>query len=254
MVSVAYRLLISSLLTLASASVYAQRDRDTYSPNNQSFEVTGQASVAGTNTPASNVPVRLERFSGGIIDQINTDARGRFRFGNLQRGYYRVIINAPGFAPAQQEADLSLLFKAYLVFNLASTPAASAVASTIDVIDARVPATARAEFSRGREALAKKDEKEAVAHFQKAISIDPEFFAAHLLLGTAFVDLREWQQAETEFLSALAIKSGNATAMLALGEVYWREKRYDEAEKILVEGLKLEEKNWHGHFLSLIHI
>jgi predicted Zn-dependent protease len=49
-------------------------------------------------------------------------------------------------------------------------------------------------------------------------------------------------------LSALAIKPDSAPVMLALGEVYWREKRYDEAEKILLEGLKLEERNWHGHF------
>lgn len=246
MVSVAYRLLISSLLTLASVSVYAQRDRDTYNPGNQAFEVTGQANIAGTNSPASNVPVRLERFSGGIIDQINTDARGRFRFGNLQRGYYRIIISAPGFAPSQQEADLSLLFKAYLLFNLARTESSNS--SAIDVIDARVPPAARAEFTRGREALARKADKDAVVHFQKAISLYPEFFEAHFLLGTAFVDQREWEKAEAEFLSSLAIKPDSAPVMLALGEVYWREKRYDEAEKILLEGLKLEERNWHGHF------
>src|SRR5712691_7832205 len=92
------------LLMLAATSVCAQRDRDTYNPSNQSFEVTGQVNVAGTNEPARNVPVRLERFSGGIIDQISTDARGRFRFTNLQRGYYKVIINAPGYAPVQQDA------------------------------------------------------------------------------------------------------------------------------------------------------
>ena len=36
--------------------------------------------------------------------------------------------------------------------------------------------------------------------------------------------------------------------MLGLGEVYWREKRYPEAEKTLRDGLKLDENNWHGHF------
>jgi len=212
------------------------------------FEVSGQVNLAGTNEPVRNIQIRLERFSGGVVDQLNTDDRGRFRFTNLQRGYYKVIINTPGFSPAQQDADLTLLFKTYMVFTLHSTAPSNRANLSIDVIDARVPATAREEFVRGREALAKKVGKDAVAHFQKAITIYPEFFEAHLLLGTAFVDLREWQKAETEFLSALAIKSDNPTAILALGEVYWREKRYDEAEKTLLEGLKLEEKNWHGHF------
>ncbi|PYS59005.1 MAG: hypothetical protein DMF74_22350, partial [Acidobacteria bacterium] len=126
-------------LLLGTTSVCAQRDRDTYNPGNQSFEVSGQVNIAGTNNTARDVPVRLERFSGGVIDQITTDARGRFRFGNLQRGYYKVIINAPGFAPAQQDADLTLLFKAYLVFNLASTEATNAarLGTSLDVIDAR---------------------------------------------------------------------------------------------------------------------
>src|SRR6185295_16931298 len=107
-----------ALFMFVAVSVYAQRDRDTYGANNQSFEVAGQVSLAGANAVARDFPVRLERFSGGVIDQVNTDARGRFRFGNLQRGYYKVIINAPGFAPAQQDADLTLLVKAYLIFTL----------------------------------------------------------------------------------------------------------------------------------------
>jgi tetratricopeptide (TPR) repeat protein len=49
-------------------------------------------------------------------------------------------------------------------------------------------------------------------------------------------------------LRALKIKPDNPPALLALGEVYWREKRYPEAEQNLVAGLKLDEKNWHGHF------
>ena len=244
-----FRLVVCLGLALAAGSTYAQRDRDTYNPGNQSFEVSGQVNVANTNGPARDVPVRLERFSGGLVDQINTDARGRFRFANLQRGYYRIIINAPGFGSAQQEADLTLLFRAYLLFVLTRSDETNGTGvSTIDVIDARIPPHARAEFARGREALSRRNQQEAIAHFQKALYHYPDFFEAHLLLGTAFVDLREWQRGETEFLSALAIKSDNATALLALGEVYWREKRYDEAEKILLEGLKLDEKNWHGHF------
>src|SRR5712691_4499156 len=158
------------VVMLAATSVCAQRDRDTYNPSNQSFEVSGQVNFAGTNEPARNVPVRLERFSGGVIDQLNTDVRGRFRFTNLQRGYYKVVINAPDFGPAQQEADLTLLFKTYLVFTLATTSSSSRGASVFnDVIDARVPPSARDEFVRGREALARKSQQDAVMHFQKAI-------------------------------------------------------------------------------------
>lgn len=236
------------IVMFAATYACAQRDRDTYNPSNQSFEVSGQVNANGTNDPARNVQVRLERFSGEVIDQLNTDARGRFRFTNLQRGYYKVIINVSGFNPAQQDADLTLLFKVYLVFSLTRTDSSSGAPYVSEVLDARIPTSARDELARGRAALAKKRPQEAIDHFQKAASLFPEFFEAQLLLGIAFMDLRDWQLAENAFQRAVQIKPDNPTALIALGEVYWREKRYGEAEQALLAGLKIDEKNWHGHF------
>ncbi len=230
-----------------SSSLFAQRERDTYStasPN--SFEVVGQVKLAESGLPATRIPIRLERFGGGLVDQIDTDGNGRFRFANIQRGYYRVIVNSPGYRPAQQDADLQVMFRSFLVFELASEN--SGAIALIDVIDARAPADAREELVRGRSALAKKSYEEAVTHLQKAISRYPEFYEAHFLLGTAFVDSRDWAKAESAFQRALQVKGDSSAAVLLLGEVYWRQKRYDEAEKTLLEGLKIDDKSWHGYF------
>jgi tetratricopeptide (TPR) repeat protein len=243
-----HRYLLAFIFALViSSPLIAQRDRDTYSsPSANSFEVVGQVRIAETGLPANRVPIRLERFGGGLVDQIDTDSTGRFRFSNLQRGYYRVILNVPGFRPAQQDADLQVVFRAYLVFELASEN--SGPLALIDVIDARAPAEARQELIRGREALSKKSYEESVAHLQKAIAVYPEFYEAHLLLGTALMDARDWKKAEVAFQRAVELKAGSAAANLSLGEVYWREKRYDEAEKTLLDGLKLADKSWHGYF------
>lgn len=230
-----------------SSPLLGQRDRDTYStasPN--SFEVVGQVKLVATGRPGVKIPVRLERFGGGVVDQIDTDSTGRFRFGNIQRGYYKVIINAPGLRPAQQDADLQVMFRAFLIFEL--TPENTGPNALVDVIDARAPAEARAELTRGREALGRKKYQDGVDHLQKAIAVYPEFYEAHMYLGTALLDAREWKKAETVFQRAVELKTGSAPAMLSLGEVYWRQKRYEEAEKILLEGLKLDDKSWHGHF------
>jgi tetratricopeptide (TPR) repeat protein len=227
--------------------VFAQRDRDTYSnPSANSLEIVGQVRLAESGLPGNRIPVRLERFGGGVVDQIDTDSTGRFRFANLPRGYYKVIVNAPGFKPVQQDADLQVVFRAYLVFELASEK--SSALALIDVIDARAPAEAREELVRGRTALGKKSYEEAIAHLQKAITVYPEFYEAQLLLGTAFVDEREWKKAEMAFQRALELKTGSTAAILSLGEVYWRENRYDEAEKTLLDGLKLDDKSWNGYF------
>lgn len=202
--------------------------------------------MAESGLPAGRIPIKLERFGGGLVDQIDTDSTGRFRFASLQRGYYKVIVNVPGFRPVQQDADLQVVFRAYLVFELSSEN--SGAVALIDVIDARAPVEAREELVRGRTALGKKSYEESVAHLAKAIAVYPDFYEAHLLLGTALMDQREWKKAETTFQRAVELKPASAAGTLSLGEVYWRQKRYDEAEKTLLAGLKLDDKSWHGHF------
>jgi len=230
-----------------SAQVFAQRDRDTYTAASPSaFEVSGTVRIAETGLPAAKVPIRLELFGGGIIDSSETDPRGRFRFPNLQRGYYRVVIKAPGYRPMQQDADLQVVFRSILIFDLVEE--SSNTLAFVDVVDARAPAEARDELVKGRLALAKKDNAEATLHLRRAVNLYPQFYQAHLLLGTTFLNLKDWPQAEGSFQRALEIKPDSAPATLALGEIFWREKRFEEAEKTLLDGLKLDDKSWHGHF------
>jgi Flp pilus assembly protein TadD len=242
--------LLPLVFVLVVPSVFAQRERDTYTGNSLTFEVSGEVRMADSGETATGVPVRLERFSGGLIDQIVTDSRGRFRFANLPRGYYKVIVNAPGFKPVQQDADLQVIFRTYLVFELVSNSLknASGLPLLTDVIDARVPAAAREDFENGRAALKANNYKEGIAYLEKAALGYSNFFEAQLLLGIAFIDLKEWEKAEKVLLRAVEIRPQNATAMIYLGEVYWRQKRNADAERSLLEGLKLDQKSWHGHY------
>ncbi len=234
------------LLLLLSHSVQAQRERDTFT-NVLNLEVSGHVRIADLNEPARNVTVRLERFSGGLVEQMNTDNQGRFRFTGLQRGYYTVVVEAPGFTAARQQADLQILFRAFLMFELTRDKPIPEL-SSLAVIDARVPEPARNEFAKARAALLEKKPKDAIPHLEKATFHYPEFFDAHLMLATSYMDLREWARAEAALRRALDIKPDHSAAVIWLGEVYWRQKRYDEAEKVLLNGLELNDKSWHGHF------
>jgi Tfp pilus assembly protein PilF len=243
------RLLLVALLFVVP-SVYAQRERDTYTNNSLTFEVAGEVRLSDSGAPAQSVAVRLERFSGGLIDQIQTDNRGRFRFPSLQRGYYKVIVTAPGYKPIHQDADLQVLFRIYLVLELYTDKpnGGSGLPLLTDVIDARIPAAAREDFENARAALRRNSYKEAIALLEKAVLGYSNFFEANFLLGRVFMDQKEWEKAEKPLLRAVELKPDNANAMLALGEVYWREKRNVDAEQTLRAGLKLDQKNWHGQF------
>lgn len=230
---------------LIAVPVFAQRDRDAFTPG-PSFEISGQ--VYTDNGPARNVPVRLERFGGGMIDQMTTDNGGRFRFAGMVRGYYTVVIEAPGFRATRQAADLQVLFKTFLIFDLVRDTAPLPSDGLPNVIDSKIPETARVEYGKGRAALGAKKVDDAIRHLQQAVFIYPDFFEAQLMLGTSHMDRRDWARAEETLNRALEIKPESATALLSLGEVYWRQKRYGEAEKTLQAGLKLDGKSWHGYF------
>lgn len=242
-----HRLLITLSLLLTASSVSAQRDRDTYT-GGITVEVSGIVRMVDKDEPARGVQVRLERLGGGIVDQIATDTNGRFRFQGLQRGYYTVIINAKGYNMVQQQADVNVVLRSYLVVELTPEKASIMGMQTPIVIDARVPLEAQGEFEKGRGALALKDNKAALAHLERAVTLYPDFYEAQLLLGTTYAAERRLKEAEAALSRALKVKPGSAAALFALGDVYRREKRYKEAEEALGKGLKLDENSWQGYF------
>jgi len=236
------------VIVLLSVTVVAQRERDTWTSGPMTLEVTGQVRDAQSGDAVRNAPVRLERFSGGLAEQMATDSDGKFRFSGLGRGYYNVVIIAPGYAAAQQTADLQVVFKQYLVFELTRQRSTGATLSGSHIIDARVPELAREEYFSAHKALAEKRTADVIRHLEKAVALYAEFFEARLMLATAYLDQRDWQKAEAAFKKGHELKPGDGHSLLGLGEVYWRQKRYDEAETALLEGLKIEQKSWHGHF------
>jgi Tfp pilus assembly protein PilF len=236
------------VILLLAVSVSAQRERDTWTTGPMTLEVVGQVRDGQTGEPARNVQVRLERFSGGLAEQMSTDSHGKFRFSGLQRGYYNVVIVAPGYAPTQQTADLQVVFKQYLAFELRRQPSPDNGAVGLHVIDARIPELARKEYLDAHTALADKRPADVIRHLETALGIHSQFFEARLMLATAYMDQREWEKAESSFKLAHEVKPTEGHSLLGLGEVYWRQKRYAEAEKSLLDGLKIEDKSWHGHF------
>lgn len=241
------RLALALSLLLIASSAFAQRDRDTYT-GGISVEVSGMVRLVDKDEPARNVQVRLERLGGGIVDQIATDTNGKFRFQGLQRGYYTVIINARGYNMVQQQADVNVVLRSYMVVELTPEKTSVIGMQTPMVVDARVPLEAQSEFEKGRGALALKDNRAALAHLERAVTLYPDFYEAQLLLGTTYATERRLKEAAAALSKALQVKPDSAAALFALGDVYRREKRYKDAAEVLEKGLKLDENSWQGYF------
>ena len=243
------------VFVLGMTAVFAQSGRPI--PQNFSLQVNGQVRHAESNTPAENILVRIESFSGGLINQLVTDRTGKFTFTGLQPQQYTVTIHAPGYIDFQETFDLQTANSRYIYASLVRDKSLlenkreiNIALTGVGVLNANVPLEAQNEFAKAKALIdegTKNKINEALPHLEKAISIFPNYVEAQLMFGVAYMDLRQWEKAEKPLLATIKINPEASTAYFALGEVYRREKRYPEAEKMLLDGLKLNADSGEGH-------
>jgi len=235
------------ILACSAPVVRAQRDGAT-----STAEVHGQVRYAAGGAPAERVLVRVERYDGGTVGQALTDSNGTFRFPGLEKAQYTVTVRAAGYREAQQQINLKTSTSEYVTLQLAPDRAATEktdAASAPGIVDANAPPDAQKEYALGRKALLEEKKlDEGRKRLEKALSLYPNFLEAQLLLGTAWMEARDWRKAEAALRRAIEIDPKTAQPHFALGEVYRQQSRYQDAEKVLLEGLKLDERAWQAHF------
>lgn len=252
MTSMRIRLLLSSIVAITLCHLVSVAQVQT-SPSSATVEINGQVRFVEGGRPAANVVVRLESYDGGgSISEAFTDRLGKFRFTALPPAMYSVRVRQSGYRDAQQNVDMTTTSNGLVMLQLvrdAST--ASNGATVVGSIDATVPAAAQKEFDKGVAALAEggKDKTAFAAKcFEKAVSIHPPFVEARLKLGTAYMDLGQWDKAEHALLATVDAEPRAFNALFALGEVYLRQNKLAEAEQVLLKGLAIQDQSDLGHF------
>ena len=93
-------------------------------------------------------------------------------------------------------------------------------------------------------------EDRSIPAIQKAIELDSRLPMAHFLLGEIYLYQQTPQRALEEFQKELAINPTVWLVYWRLGDAYARLEKYDEAEKILKQGIWLNE-SFTGSYLLL---
>ncbi|HYV13618.1 MAG TPA: tetratricopeptide repeat protein [Pyrinomonadaceae bacterium] len=250
MIKIKVMLLLSSIVAIALCHfvIFAQVQTDS---SRTSVEIHGQVRFAEGGAPAANVVVRLESYEGGgSITEAFTDSLGKFRFTSLPPAMYSVRVKQSGYRDAQQNVDMTTMSSGLVLLQLARDANVSTTTTARGSIDANVPPAAQKEFDKGVAALGAGGKDKigtAVRCFEKAVSIYPQFVEAHLKLGTAYMDLEQWDKAEKALLATVAVDPKAFNALFALSEIYLRENKIAEAEKVLVQGLAIQDASYLGH-------
>jgi Ca-activated chloride channel family protein len=88
---------------------------------------------------------------------------------------------------------------------------------SISKLDLKAPWKAQHAFDRGYQLLQKKDLPGAVDQLTKATTIYPSYVAAHNALGTAYLDLKQNEQARDEFAKSVSLDDHLPNSYLNLG-------------------------------------
>src|SRR4051812_22391894 len=132
---------------------------------------------------------------------------------------YSVRVRQSGYRDAQQNVDLLTMSSSLVLLQLVREPSTTTTTKATGSIDANVPPAAQKEFDKGITALAEdgRDKIELAARcFEKAVSIYPKFVEARMRLGTAYMDLEQWDKGEKALVGTIEVEPKAFYALFAL--------------------------------------
>jgi tetratricopeptide (TPR) repeat protein len=223
--------------------------------------VVGELHLSRGDFP-SRVFVELQLRSAPLASGYSDD-QGKFGFYGLGSNTYHVVIHDERFYQVDQVVVLDTSISVLSMAQIVLTPREPEKKLTLlnresgsnpHLIDPaeyrkRFPKNAVREFDKGVEADKNQKHDEAIEHYQKSISIAPDFYPAHNNLGSAYLSKSDFESAQVQFEEAIKLNQSDAEARLNLANVLLSTKDYDDALKNVQEGLRRNPNSALGQFL-----
>jgi len=186
--------------------------------------------------PASGMRVELIASLGGMASMRTTDGNGGATFDGVGTGRFQVQVSGPDIETTKSEifeagGSQGPYITEHIEVRLTEKADANAPGPALAPI---IPEAARQEFNLGSKEMDKKHWEEAKVHFQKAITAFPKYAEAFNNLGQVEIQLKDGKNAVEAFRSATQIDPTLQHANLYLGQFYYENTQYKEAEPYLL--------------------
>ena len=208
--------------------------------------ITVRVSYQQNHRPAAALRAELISPYGGVVDMRTTDGNGGATFDSVSSGRYRVRVSGPDVETTTSdliETGGSLggpNITENIQVRLTNRAGTEAGGSSVAVI---VPEAAQKEFKLGSKEMDKKHWEEAKDHFQKAIDAFPKYAEAFNNLALVEIQLKDGKSAVEAFRSATQIDPTLPQANLYLGQFYYENTQYKDAELYLLRAAADQPKN-----------
>ncbi len=211
--------------------------------------IRGKIFMPSGNLPDQRIRVVLELNTGGIVNEAFSDSVGNFEFRSLPNGTYKIVVPSDGrqYDPGQETVELYGNFSRTVSAQIYLKEKGDGVAvrtkeKIISIADLQQPPRdAKKNFDNGVKRARENKPEAAVALFQEAIRIFPEYLAAINKLGEQLRALNKPAEAQATFEKAIAINPKYALPHINLGMLLVDQKRYDEGITSLETGNRMDD-------------
>lgn len=212
--------------------------------------IRGKIILPSGQSPELRMRVVLELVSGGIFGETFSDTVGGFEFRSLPNNTYRVVINSDGQKYEKAEETLEVLGTGSRTFisqlylrekdNDNRRVSSSKMISAAEFMQ-DVPKSAKKHYELGVKKLKDRKPDEAMASFQDAVKIFPDYVQALNKVSEYQASNQRFDEAEANLKHAAEVSPKFPLTQINLGLLMVQMKRYSEAVHYLDVANKLDE-------------
>lgn len=197
---------------------------------------------AGVNIARTSVT--LER-NGAMVEQTVTNNEGDFNFGGLTDTSYTIVVTSPDYNPTSESVEFVRSTSSNepgelrtVEITLAPKEGIRPPRAGINFVQ-DVPSAAVAAFEAGLKFARENRTADAIASYQNAIKLFPNYFNAHLTLANEFAKQNRLQEAITDLEAARLINPKDDRVYYLFGRVMIQQRKYAVAARIYAEAARL---------------
>jgi tetratricopeptide (TPR) repeat protein len=211
-------------------------------------DITLTAGEASPDQPHS-LDLILYTESGYVVGRQSVPVNGRYRFGDVQNGFYDLVVESRGeelarmriqvFEPRPTDVKRDIA----LQWNRAAREAAPG-----EVVYNRSPENKK-RFESGLDLTTKENFGQAVKVLRELVESDPNDFAGWAALGTASLLKGDAGEAEKAYLSSLARRPDYLPALVNLGKLRLTGKNFEGAIEALTKAVETQPQSADAQYL-----
>jgi tetratricopeptide (TPR) repeat protein len=238
---------------LACAAQSFAQGGGTNNPNSPgrgaSHTIRGKIFMPSGKPPDQRLRVVLEVNTGGNAGEAFSDSMGNFEFRSLSNGTYKIVTPSDGrtYETSKETVEVFSNFSRTFTVQIYLKEKGEGVTvktkeKIVSVADLQQPPKeAKKNYDNGLKRASENKPDEAVALFQAAVKIFPEYLAAINKLGEQLAVLKKPEDAQAAYEKAIAINPKFALPHINLGILFVGQARYNEAIVALENGARADD-------------